>query len=595
MKRLNFAIAILISFTTFSSCTLQKMINLAKQQELQVAPSPLEVHGDKVTFEMSAKLPPKMLPTGKIYTLNTFYQFGDQEVQVSSIEFKAEDFPQSSSSPSSMSKEMTFDYMEGMNPGNLAIVGVAMNPTNGKTKSTPKMQVEGGNGLILTSKLVQDVYPVAYADHGYNDQEELIPTRVNFFFDQGRSLLKRSEKESDRGDKFAAFIAEKNVTRTVTITGAHSPEGKERVNSELAQERAAVIEDYYRQLMRRYDYEGMADSINFVLKPVVEDWTALKEALQDFEGLSNSQKSQVTRIVNGTGSFEEKEESLQDLDFYDVLLDEVYPPLRVAKTEILTVKEKKSNAEIAVLSKQIVEGKISADTLSFAELMFSASLTPSLKEKEAIFKAATKKGGQWQAHNNLGAVYLNMAKQAEGSEQNEMIEQAVTQFEIAANKMESAEVLTNMASAYMMQGDYAQAYSNLTKAENAANADRTRQHINSGKGVIEVRNGQYDNAVRSLASADPDDIDVTFDLGLAYLLKKEFDSANNAFDDVIAGDSDYAWAYYTKAIVAARKGMENALTENLSKAVSMEPSLKEKALSDLEFSDYASAVSSAVN
>ncbi|MDW8286725.1 MAG: hypothetical protein RMJ89_01510, partial [Flammeovirgaceae bacterium] len=45
----------------FSSCTLNKMLKLAKEQELTVLPSPLELHGDSVIFTMSAKLPVKML------------------------------------------------------------------------------------------------------------------------------------------------------------------------------------------------------------------------------------------------------------------------------------------------------------------------------------------------------------------------------------------------------------------------------------------------------------------------------------------------------------------------------------------------------
>ena len=56
-----------------------------------------------------------------------------------------------------------------------------------------------------------------------------------------------------------------------------------------------------------------------------------------------------------------------------------------------TVKDKKSDAEITVLSGKIVKGEVSADSLSTKEFLYSASLTPSLQEKEAIYKAAIKK------------------------------------------------------------------------------------------------------------------------------------------------------------------------------------------------------------
>src|SRR5690606_16043517 len=103
--------------------------------------------------------------------------------------------------------------------------------------------------------------------------EELEPVIIpDFIFEQGRSVLRNTEVRGDKGKQLDAFIASKNATRTVSITGTHSPEGAERVNAQLSPERAAAIEAYYRRQMKRYDYKGMADSINFILKPVIQDW-----------------------------------------------------------------------------------------------------------------------------------------------------------------------------------------------------------------------------------------------------------------------------------------------------------------------------------
>src|SRR5690606_34230908 len=221
------------------------------------------------------------------------------------------------------------------------------------------------------------------------------------------------------------------------ITGAHSPEGSERVNENLAQNRAEVIENYYRTKMRNYDYKGLADSIDFVIKPVVEDWTMFKEKLAEYDGITDQQKQEYLNIVNASGSFEEKEDQLQGLSTYRKVFNELYPELRVARTEILTVKEKKPDSEIAVLARQVASGQANADTLSDEELSYAASLTPSLEEKEAIYRAATKKNDSWASHNNLGAVYLQMAREATNdSQKNENIEKAITQFEISLNKQE---------------------------------------------------------------------------------------------------------------------------------------------------------------
>jgi hypothetical protein len=64
------------------------------------------------------------------------------------------------------------------------------------------------------------------------------------------------------------------------------------------------------------------------------------------------------------------------------------------------------------LAKQITAGQVKSDTLSFEELMYSATLTPSNEEKAAIYEAATKKGSHWNAHNNLGAAYFALAMES---------------------------------------------------------------------------------------------------------------------------------------------------------------------------------------
>lgn len=594
MRKLNLAIMLLAGTIIFSGCNkLKKMVDLAKQQDLTVTPSPLELHGNEVKFEMSAILPQKMLPSGMVYTLKTFYQYGQSQEDLPDLEFKADDFPNSSTTTSRLSQEYSFQYQEGMDRGELKIKGVASDPRNGKNLETPDTPTVA-LGLIMTSRLTQNVYETAYADHGYNEGEELEATKIDIYFDKGRSELKRSEMRSDRGKQFTAFIAEKNVTRTVTITGTHSPEGAERINSRLSQNRAERIEKWYRDNMRRYDYKGMADSINFVLKPVVEDWVMFKNALDDHEGLSSSQKAEIKRIVDGAGDFEDKEKNLQKLDSYSTLLKDIYPPLRTAKTEILTVIEKKPNSEIAILAKGIADGSVSQDTLSNQELLFAGTLTPSLSEKEAIYKAATKKNPSYIAHNNLGATYLEMAKAASSdADRNKYVDMAITQLDIAANKRQGPEVLLNQASAYLMQGNNDKAYETLASAQDNNPSREVTSKIKAMKGGLEILQGDYDKAIQTMAGAN-ETPDLLFNRGLALLLKKENENAQSAFDDALDKDGDYAMAHYAKAISYARQSSETEMITSLKAAVAADPSLKDKAISDLEFNKFASAVQQAL-
>jgi len=582
MRKLFYASIVLAAFT-LTGCPVDKMAQMAEDQNLTITPNPLELHGDSVALTADLNLPVKMLKKNTIYTAKFIYKYGDQELEVGTIDFKATDYPQSDVTPPRASKKFSFAYTDAMKTGTLEVVGIAKDTRKDKSAESARLPV--ADGIITTSRLVKTVLFPAYADHGYNNSEELIPTNINFFFDQGRSNLKYSERRSKRGKEFEAFIAEKNATRTVTITGTHSPEGPERINSRLSEDRAKVIEKYYRRQMDKYDYKGMADSINFVLKPIVDDWTQFKAALADYDGISDDQKSEMLNIVNGPGVFEDKENALEKLASYKKVFKDLYPGLRAAKTNILTVKDKKTDAQISVLAKGIADGTTSQDTLSIEELMYAASLTPSLDEKAAIYKAAVKKSDAWNAHANLAATYIAMSMEnpAKGAE---LAGLAETQVDLANGKQPSAEAYTTAASVYLLQGNMDKAADALDKAASLNPSAETSNGLKGVRGAIQIRRGMYDDASSSLSGAT-ETADNLFNKGLAYLLNGNYDNALSAFNDATSMQGDYAIGYYGKAVAYAHKDEAAKVAENLKKAIENDASLKEAAINDLEFKSFA--------
>ncbi|GAB3336256.1 tetratricopeptide repeat protein [Marivirga atlantica] len=587
MRKLFYA-ALMLSSLTFTGCALNKMMQAAEEQAIDVTPNPLELHGGEVAFTVDFQLPAKMLKDGITYTVNPYYVYGDKEIALDAVDFKKADYPNSDTEPVKSSQEFSFEFEDGMTTnGELLMQGTATIEKNGKTASTDRKQY--ATGIITTSQMVEPAYYAAYANHGYNNKEELLPTNVNFYFDQGRSVLKTSEIRSDRGQKFNAFIADKNVTRTVTITGTHSPEGPERINKNLSEDRAKAIEDYYRRQMRRYDYKGMADSIKFILKPVVEDWSMFKKAIAEYDGIDEAEKTRYMEIVNGSGSFVEKEDKLHKLSSYDKVFKNIYPDLRAAKTEVLTVKQKKSDAEISVLAKQITKSEASADTLSMEELLYAASLTPSLEEKAAIYKAATKKNDNSPvAHNNYGAVHLELAMQAEGAKMNELVNQAITQFDIANKKKENAESYANLATAYAMQGNYEKAYDNAKKAQGMSLSSDNERGLMGVKGSLEIMMAEYSKAASSLNNAKDSEVNM-YNKGLAQILKGDNEGAVNTLEELAgktSGKGVHANAHYLAAVASANLGKEGDVISHLKDAVAADASLKSKALNDLQFANY---------
>jgi len=555
---------------------------MAKEQQLTVTPNPLEVHKDTVAYDVAANLPVKMLKKGTVYTVNSFYKYGDQELALDPIPFKAEDYPNSSTEQPRVTKSFSFPYQPAMKTGTLEVEGVATKGT--KSKVTARMPV--ATGVITTSKLVKPVYFAAYAGHGYNNQEELVPVVIpDFIFEQGRSVLRTSEIKGAKGKELDAFIASKNATRTVTITGTHSPEGAERINSKLSPDRAAAIEKFYRAEMKKYDYKGKADSIQFILKPVIQDWTEFKTALAAYEGITSEEKAEYLNIINAGGSFESAEKQMKKLKTYKKVFKDVYPKLRTAKTEILTVKDKKTDAEIAVLAKQITTGATSADTLSFEELMYAATLTPSLEEKAAIYEAATKKGSNWNAHNNLGATYIAQAIE-NSSNAAALADKAQAQLDLAVKLNEAPEVHANLASVAALKGNAYAAYNSASKALSAGLSGDNAAGVNGVKGYAEIVKAQYAAAVSSESSAT-DNADNLFNKGLAQLLNKDYQNALTSFNDATAKNSNLAIAHYGAAVASARLANADGVVSHLTEAVKVDPSLKEAALSDLEFAKFA--------
>jgi tetratricopeptide (TPR) repeat protein len=567
---------------TLAGCTLPKMVKMSKEQQLTVTPNPLEVHKDTVVFEMAVNLPVKMLKKGTVYTVNTYYKSATEETAYEGIPFKAEDYPNSKVEQPKVTKSFSFPYKPSMKVGTLEVEGVASKGE--KTKASPRLPV--ATGMITTSKLVKPVSYAAYAAHSYNNQEELVPVIIpDFIFEQGRSVLRTSEIRSAKGKQLDAFIASKNATRTVTITGTHSPEGAERINAKLSPDRAAAIEKFYRAEMKKYDYKGKADSINFILKPVIQDWTGFKDELSNYEGITSEEKAEYLNIINAGGTFESQEKEMKRLKTYRKVFRDVYPKLRTAKTEILVVKDKKTDAEMSVLSKQVVQGSLSADTLSFDEMMYAATLTPSLEEKAGIYEAATKKGTNWTAHNNLGAVYIAQAGE-NASNAAALADKALAQLEIAQRINDAPEVHANLASVHMLKGNAYAAHSHATKALSSGLTGDNAAGVNGVKGAAEIVKAQYSAAVSSESSAI-DNADNLFNKGLAQVLNKDYQNALTSFREATAKNSNLAIAHYGAAVASARLGNADGVVSNLTNAVKADPSLKEAALSDLEFTKFA--------
>ena len=601
MKNINILNLFIFSFLMFTACNpLKKMIELSKQQQINVNPDPITLAGSSVSFDVQTTLPKGMLPKGTSYTLNFEFDGND----VGSVEFKASDYPNSSSSTSTSTQTISVPYNSatmGGSPAKLTVVGTAKVVATGNSLDTEESDVaDGVNKTITLTNASMIPTPKAYP--GYTDAEETETTSVDFYFNQGSSYLRGSERKSDRGEKFSAFLAEKNITKGVNIVGAHSPEGSTKVNESLASRRSAAIEKFYRAEMDKYDYKDEADQVGFSLVPVVENWDALRNALKGSDAVSSADKSQILAIVNGGGSFVDKEKSLSKLSSYRTLIKEVYPDLRNARTEVVTVIEKKPNNEILAIAQNIVSGEASSDALSHGELLFAGTLTPDLKEKAAIYSSAVQWGGTWQAHNDFGSVHIQLARQEEmGSDaQNKLLEAAKTQLDISNTKNENAEAHLNLAAIAAMQYDWTLANEHINKSADLDLSHSDRAY-NMAKGTISIPLGDYENAINHLDKIN-ESAWAKWRIGVVQLMSGNVDEAKKVMAALRKQFADNGWTEpggidYVYAIISAREGDADGVANNLKAALAKDEDgdYKERIVNDLEFIDFQDAVQSAMN
>jgi hypothetical protein len=336
-----------------------------------------------------------------------------------------------------------------------------------------------------------------------------------------------------------------------------------------------------------YKQDSIINTIQFVTKGDIKDFEPMKAAIAKDAKLSEEQKSELLNIINGSGDFTSKQDQIAKLPFYNKLvLAQLYPSLRTARTEIWTVKAKKSDAEISLLAGQIASGKVSVDTLNAEELGYAGTLTPILSEKAAIYEALIKKTDSWVAYNNLGAVYVEMAKvEVDQNKKTDLLNKAINTLEMSLKKQESGEAHVNLASAYMLSSvrDSSRDQANKAVASNAT--DAVKKGANGILGTLDIKDGKYDIALQDLSKSN-DSLAVKFNSALASLLKRDFNTAKAGFANYTAAAPNDAAGFYLAAVTASRQKDEATLTTNLKKAKALNAKWGERAVSDMEFYDY---------
>lgn len=542
-----------VAGTTVSSCTLLKDL------EYEVTPCPLEMHGDSVQVKVDITFPEKSI--NKKASAEITPMLG--ETALKPVTFMGEKATGNGNviqyKPGG---KYTYTDVVAYKPEfentELMITGTVSKKGTVKDEIDP---IEICKGTIVTPLLVEKSGQVILADDKFERvTPETTSSQINYL--KGKSNVRSTELKEDDIKANAEWLASAQTNpkidiKNIKITGYASPEGEEDKNGTLSNDRATTAKEAMMKIAEKAENEKASGDI-YSTSGSGEDFPGFKKALQADTKMDEDEKNLILRVIEMNASPEQREEELRNMRSTFTYLDKnIFPLLR--RSEIVTSYDLTGFSDEEMKNYSVSK----PDTLNLEELLFCATLYEDLNEKLRIYKIAEERyADDHRPSNNVGAVLYMQNK----------ISEAKGKFEKANGIKDNEISKNNLGAVAIVEGDREKAWNLLNQAGSSA-------ETSYNKGVLNIQDGDYGDAVSNLGS------EATYNKALAQLLNGNASAAVSTIDSSV--DAETARGYYLKAIAAARQDQLNDIVNNLKSAIAKDGSYKAKALKDREFLKYA--------
>ncbi len=558
MKNFNVKLiaSVLVVSALFTGCNaLKKMKTKSNTVSYEAVPNPLEVKGDSIEVVINGKIPAKYFDKKATVELNPTlnYNGGSQKLRPYTLKGESvtgEGIVMSKAGGGSFSYKDKIAYKPEMQSSQLNL-----NPVGKRgSKSLDFGTTEVAQGTLTTALSVQNTdQPML----GKDDYAKVVPIeqKGTILFQIDRSVVRESEKKSADIKAFQNFIKSGNVLTGISISSYASPDGELKRNDKLSVDRTEATYKFLLSWLKKAGVEQVNDSSFYKKSATAEDWDGLKQLAtsSNFED-----RDQIVNIVSTISDVDQREKEIKKLKSYKKIADQLLPKLRRSEVTLIATEKRKTDEQI--------QAALAADqALTAEELLYAASLTNDNKQKLNIYnKFSAQYPQDWRGPNNVAFMYLN-----EGSKAAEAL--GLLQKAASLSK-DNAVVYNNMGVAYTQQKDYVNAERNylLAKSFGAQN--------NQNLGTLKVRQGDYNGALTYYGSAN----NCSYNAALAATLAGNFDAAKKNADCA----TQDANTFYLKAIIGARTNNLDMLTTNLTRSITEDSSMRERAKKDLEFKKY---------
>ena len=554
MKKILFFAAIL-AVAMLSSCG-----SPSSPRQINATPNPMTVVGGKVNVEVTGTFPKKSFGKNCVLVVTPVMKYAGKELLGTPVTYIGEKVKENGKTVNyknggTFSQSVSFDFVPEMAKAELWLRYEARKGKKAYTLSVPEEKV--ADGVNYTALLVdpKEVRAQVTPDKFQRIIQETQEADIMFLIQQANlrdSQLSTQEMKDLQAALIDASKADNKEIHSLVVSGYASPDGGQKLNENLANQRKNNSENYLKRVMRRNKVKADVET-----EITAEDWEGFKQLVEN----SNLQdKQQVLRVLSMYNDPEEREAQIKNLAaVYERLATDILPALRRSRLILTTDIIGKSDDEIAALAKS------NPASLSVDELLYAATLTSNQNEKKAIYEKVTQLyKNDYRGWNNLGMTNYNLGNIAEARR---CYSQALT---IAPN---DANVNYNAFVAAMVDGDMKKA------AEYQGKAANTNGDLAAATGAYYTMTGEYKKSKTAYGNNTASN-----NAAVQQILNEDYAGARKT---LAAVQNPNGTTSYLNAIVAARTNDRDGVYNNLKKAVAMDASLKARAAKDIEFAKFA--------
>ncbi len=530
---------------TIACASPEKMAKMAEDVKAECNPAVLEVVAGSIDASVSVTYPKDYFNPNVIVEVTPVIVYEGGEAAMKPFKYQGEkvkdNYKVVSKAGQTVTEKVHFDYVEGMEKSYLELRGKVI--AGKKTVALPSKKV--ADGANTTYMLVKRAGNLAYKKDNYQD---VISTSTE---GQIKYLVNSSDVRNSelKGQSVKDFLAaldavsadERSTVTSTEIVAYASPEGSEKLNNNLSDNRSNSANKAWQKLTKG------KDAADPTVRSVGEDWEGFKQLVEESD---LEDKQLILRVLSMYSDPAVRENEIRNMSqVYTALKGEVLPELRRARL-IANVETKNYTNE------ELVELLANNDSVLDEEaLLRVASVVKDPAQKESIYQKAIERFDSDRAQYNLAVLYLEQGKDTKA------------EAGLAEVKSVDGDVLN-------AQGVLALHKEDLKTAEDCFRKAGTPE-AKANLGTVLILTGQYEEAARVLEKP----LGCCHNSVLALILTDQLDKA---LKTAHCGDPK---VWYLKAIIAARKGKADDVKKNLEKAF-RKPELKERAARDIEFAGY---------